>query len=154
MKQSPSDASLRRDLEPSRFSAGGFLGRDPRSPEEIVAEDLRTLERAGVTLERLVEALRSAFAAGKAGLGAEVEVGQNRVAIYHESMGRIPSPFRGEGVFEKGEVTVVNRTTNDMLALTALGIHLIDRHAFFQGIGSRYRIDPLRAIAVLGLAKQ
>jgi hypothetical protein len=149
MKESPSNHFLRHNLEPSRFAAEGFLGEDPRPVQEIIAADLATLEHAGVTLEQLVAALREAFGKGRAGLGSEVDLGNHLTAVYHESMGRIPSPFRGEGVFEKGEVVVINGTTHDTLALTALGIELIARHGFFQGIGSPYRIDPRKAIDTL-----
>ncbi len=151
MKRAPSDNDLHHNLEPSRFAAEGFLGEDPRAVEEIVAADAAELDRAGVPLACLVDALRQAWRKGREGLGAEVDLGNNRVAVYHESMGRIPSPFHGEGVFEKGEVVVINRTTNDTMALTALGLHLIESHGFFQGIGSRYRLDPLKAIAMVGL---
>jgi len=149
MKRSPSDDSLRRNLDPSRFAGEGFLGDDSRPVEEIIATDTAALERAGISLEQVVSALRDAWVRGRAGLGAEVDLGRNRVAVYHESMGRIPSPFRGEGVFEKGEVVVIDTLTHDTITLTALGIHLIARHGFFQGIGSRYRIDPLAAARLL-----
>jgi hypothetical protein len=66
-------------------------------------------------------------------------------------MGRIPSPFQGDGVFEKGDIVVKNAATGEELVLTRLGLALIGKHGFFQGHGSRYRIDPERAAALLGL---
>jgi len=69
-------------------------------------------------------------------------------------MGKIPSPFTGEGVFRKGEVVIKNRTTGDKMVLTPLSIHLIKAHGFFQGKGSGYRIEPDIAAALLKLKQQ
>ena len=151
MKETPEDKSLEDRLGASKFSGEGFLGTDPRPVDEIIADDLRTLERLGLPKERLLAALRDIFDKARAELGGEVAVRPGITAIAHESMGRIPSPFRGDGVFEKGDVVVTNSATGEHVVLTSLGLALIERHSFFQGHGSRYRIDPARAAALLGL---
>ncbi len=56
-----------------------------------------------------------------------------------------------DGVFEKGAV-VREKETGQQMIITQLGIALIERHHFFQGLGSRYRIDPEVAVRLLGLA--
>ena len=66
-------------------------------------------------------------------------------------MGRIPSPFQGDGVFEKGDV-VLTGPGGEQIILTALGLSMIEKHDFFQGRGSRYRVDPALAVRLLGLA--
>jgi len=66
-------------------------------------------------------------------------------------MGRIPSPFQGDGVFEKGDVVLTDSATGEQLVLTALGLSMIEKHRFFQGRGSRYRVEPARAARLLGL---
>lgn len=152
MKESPQDKSLEQLLGASKFSGEGFLGTDHRPVNEIIADDLRTLDRRGISKDALVESLRSAYALGRAALGLEVKVQPGVTAVAHESMGYIPSPFRGDGVFEKGEVVI--RTTNGTeLILTDLGLALIEKHNFFQGRGARYRIDPARAATIFGLGK-
>ena len=151
MKETPEDKSLEDRLGASKFSGEGFLGTDHRTVDQIVADDLRTLDRLGVSKAQLAAALRGIFEQARAALGGEVAVRPGITAVAHESMGRIPSPFRGDGVFEKGDV-VVSAGSGEGFILTSLGLALIEKHDFFQGRGSRYRIDPAQAVALLGLA--
>lgn len=152
MKETPADKSLEDRLGASKFSGEGFLGTDHRPVDEIIAADLRSLAELGVSKDTLLAALRGAFEKARAALGGEVEIRPGVTAVAHESMGRIPSPFRGDGVFEKGDVVLTATATGEQLILTALGLAMIEKHDFFQGHGSRYRIDPARAARLLGLA--
>jgi len=152
MKRSPFEKEVMASLGPSRFSGEGFLGTDARSPEEIVSEDSGRLRKRGITREALAKALREAYQKAKDAFGAEVVIRAGVTAVFHESMGRVPSPFPGEGVFEKGEAVVTERKTGARLIITQLSLHLVEKHGFFQGEGSRYRIDPDGAIDMLGLA--
>ncbi len=148
MKQAPSEKNLHDRLKPSKFSAEGFLGHDTRTVDEIVAADKRKIEENGINPEHLNEVLRHTFNTALEAFGGEVEIREGVTAVFHESMGRIPSPFRGEGVFEKGEATVlVNGSAK--FRITRLGLHLISKHLFFQGEGSPYRIDPVEAYRIL-----
>ena len=149
-KQAPEAKALEERLGASRFSGEGFLGTDQRTVDQIIAADVRTIEQLGITKAALLDALRAAFETARAAFGGEVEIRPGLTAVAHESMGRIPSPFRGDGVFEKGDV-VLTSATGEELVLTALGLALIEKHDFFQGHGSRYRIDPARAAHLLGL---
>ena len=151
MKETPEDKSLEERLGSSKFSGDGFLGTDHRPVDAIIADDLRTLERLGISREALLAALQNAFTQARAALGGDVELRPFVTAMAHESMGRIPSPFRGDGVFEKGDVVVINSLTGETLLLTSLGLSMIEKHGFFQGHGSRYRIDPERAATLFGL---
>ncbi len=148
MKRSPEESDLLKNFGPSKFSAGGFLGEDPRSPEEIVTVDARALERAGTDRETVARALGEIFDRAREALGAEIEIMPGVRARYYESRGRIPSPFRGEGAFEKGEVAVRGFPGYGEMILTRLSIHLIKTHSFFQGKGQRYRIEPEAAVAL------
>lgn len=151
MKQTPDNQALAQRLAASKFSGEGFLGTDTRPLEEIIADDARTLARLGVTAEALLAALRAAFEMARAALGGEVELRPGVTAVAHEAMGRIPSPFRGDGVFEKGDVVVTATATGMSLTITRLGLALIEKHGFFQGRGSPYRIEPEVAVRLLGL---
>jgi archaellum biogenesis protein FlaJ (TadC family) len=153
MKHAPQEESERRRLEPSKFSAEGFLGSDPRDVSEIIAEDQRMLDELRVDKQKVVESLTTIYSAAKAAQGAEVAIGKDLLAMFYESLGRIPSPFRGDGVFEKGEVALTHIPTGGKLYITALGINMIDRHGFFQGKGSRYRINPQDAMNIFGLCR-
>ena len=151
MQETPEDKALEDRLGASKFSGEGFLGTDHRPVDEIVAADLHALAQLGVSKETLLAALRDAFEKARAALGGEVAIRPGVTAVAHESMGRIPSPFRGDGVFEKGDVVLAS-AAGEQLVLTALGLAMIEKHAFFQGHGSRYRIDPVRAAALLGVS--
>ncbi len=142
MKQSPTDQKLYENLQPSKFSSEGFLGADTRPIDEIISADRKALEEADITREDLVAWLKKAYAQAKEAFGAVVELSPGVTAQFYESMGRIPSPFRGDGVFEKGEAVVTDTGTGEKIIITSLGINLIEKHDFYQGKGSRYRIEP------------
>ncbi|HDP68999.1 MAG TPA: hypothetical protein ENN20_10980 [Candidatus Marinimicrobia bacterium] len=149
MKESPQTRFLQSNLQASKFSAGGFLGNDQRPIDEIIADDLRQLEEIGRTVGEVVQLLKNAYEKIRSGLGNDVELSNGVTGRFYESMGRIPSPFRGDGVFEKGEAVVTDENSGDSLIITKLGIHLIEKHHFFQGVGCRYRIEPQQVFQIL-----
>ena len=151
MQLSPQDKNLLERLGPSKLSGSGFLGHDRRPVEEIVADDLRTLEQRGVNLETFVDRLTRIYRTAGSAFGGEVGVGPGLTAVWYDAKGEIPSPFRGDGRYEKGEAVVEQKSTGKTFIVTALSIHLIERFGFFQGRGSRYRIDPATVIDLLGL---
>ena len=147
MKQSPQDRAQRERLESSRFSADGFMGTDRRPVDRIVADDGAVLRRHGISAATIAHRLRAIDDMARAAQGAPVPVADDVTAIHYEAMGRIPSPFPGDGVFPKGETRI---TWHDgrCLRVTKLGIALIERRGFFQGRGSPYRIEPELAAAL------
>jgi len=150
MDQPPEQKKLRERLEPSFFSGTGFLGEDQRPIDEIVATDMQRIQTAEIELTELISRLKSAYETTKNALGAPVMIQPGVEGKFYESMGRIPSPFRGDGVFEKGEAHIKALDTGESLIITQLSLHLIEKYHFFQGRGCRYRIDPLRADRILG----
>jgi hypothetical protein len=145
MKETPADKSLEERLAPPASPARLPRHRSPprgrnQSPPTSIA--LRELDVPG---SRLLAALRDAFDKARGALGGEVDIRPGLTAVAHESMGRIPSPFQGDGVFEKGDVVLTDSATGEQLVLTALGLSMIEKHHFFQGRGSRYRNEPARA---------
>ena len=150
-RRAPLEAELYVRLGPSRISALGFLGQDPRDFEEIVADDARSLERLGVTRTQLVQSLNEVYERALAAGEDPVDVGQGVVAECLECRGRTPSPFPGEGTFPKHQVRMYRKDGPEALIITPLALHLIERHGFFQGVGSPYRIDPDKVVAMLDL---
>ncbi len=150
-RRAPLEAEMYSHLGPSRFSGLGFLGEDARDFEVILADDARTLERLGVSREQLVQELQEVYERALKAGGDPVPAGPGSVAECLECRGRIPSPFPGEGTFPKHQVRVFRAQRAESLVITPLALHLIERHGFFQGIGSPFRIDPARAVAMLGL---
>lgn len=152
MKQSPSEQKLYENLQPSKFSSEGFLGTDTRPINEIIADDLQTIDKLGITKDKLVSAIKEVYTKAKNSLGAEVSIIPDTTVRFYESMGRIPSPFSGDGVFEKGEAVVTAKHSGKSAIITALSINLIENHDFFQGKGSRYRIDPGEVVRILNIS--
>jgi hypothetical protein len=133
---------LKTLLGPSKFSGQGYLGNDTREPEEIIKEDLKTLERLGIDKNKLVDALRKAYVVAERALGNPVKMLDEVSAVHHEARGRIPSPFPEDGALPKGETVITDKKSGDTFTITPLSIILIERHDFFQGKGSPFRIDP------------
>ncbi len=152
-KFSPVDRDLHDRLCPTRFSGSGFLGDDSRDWEEIVAADKQALAKHGVRIDHLIAALRNVFEAAVHAQGDEVVVAPGVTATCLECRGRVPSPFRGEGTFAKHQVRVHRSSGEQCFVLTQLGLHLIERHHFFQGRGSPFRVDPVLAARLLGSAE-
>jgi hypothetical protein len=138
-------------LGPSRFSRDGFLGSDPRTPEDIIAADTKTMADIGTDRKKLAAALRSAYVSAERALGNPVAVSEGITAVHHESRGRIPSPFAEDGTFQKGEAVLALKSGAVLFRITPLSISLIEKHGFFQGKGSPYRIEPDEAARVLGV---
>lgn len=149
MKQSPADSELHKRLQASKFSGEGFLGSDDRPLDEIITEDRRAQEETGVSKSDLVSALKNVFAEARNAQEDEITLSEGITARYYESRGKIPSPFRGDGVYEKGEVEVSEKSTGRTLHITSLGIALIEKHDFYQGIGSYYRMSPVAIVEML-----
>jgi hypothetical protein len=134
--------SLRDLLGPSQFAAEGYLGNDSRSPEEITEADIKELKRLAVTKEKVAASLRELYIKAERALGNPVKISDTLTIMYEEARGRIPSPFPNDGTFQKGQVKVTEGPSKQSFLITPLSIHLIEKHGFFQGKGSQYRIEP------------
>ena len=140
------EKSLRELLGPSQFSAEGYLGNDSRSPEEIIEEDKMELKRLDVTKEKVAIGLREIYVKAERALGNPVKLSDSTTISHEDARGRIPSPFPGDGEFQKGQVKVSDPSSGKTFLITPLSIHLIEKHGFFQGKGSKYRIEPEIAV--------
>lgn len=140
MKLSPNEQKVMERMAPGVFCNEGFLGEDTRPLGEILDEDRSTLVGLGVSAGAIGEGLAKILDQAESAYGGTVEVSPAGQAVFHEAMGRIPCPF-GDGVFHKGQV---EWTLPDgrVFRFTPLSVHLVTAHGFFQGRGSRYRLDP------------
>jgi hypothetical protein len=149
MKLSPEEQKLLQRMKPGIYSSKGFLGSDTRRPSVIIDTDHSTLEGLGISAEQIAARLREILDQAAGAFGTPVDVGQGATAVFYESMGRIPCPF-GDGVYRKGEVQMTT-ADGEHFYFTPLSVHMIEKHGFFQGYGSRYRIDPEAIATALGL---
>jgi hypothetical protein len=132
-------------LMPSQFSKDGYMGKDTRSLQQIEEEDKKALASIGLDNKKLVAKLRNLYILAERALGNPIDAGNGTTATFFEARGRIPSPFKDDGTFQKGEVELVNPTKSITLRITPLSLHLMEKYCFFQGKGSPYRVEPLLA---------
>ncbi len=152
MKKIPNEQRVLDRMAPGVLCREGFLGSDPRELQEILDTDGKTVESLGLTHEQIAGRLEEIMHAAMAGMGRETPVGGKLHAVYRESMGRIPCPFAHGKVFPKGEIEVLEEPSGRVVRFTPLSVHLIREHGFYQGRGTRYRIEPDMLAEMLQLA--
>ncbi len=149
MKLTPELQAVIDRMAPGALCRDGFLGKDKRMLMDIISADRAAVEAMGTSCEILAGRLESILKDALAGQGRAVKVGEFLTATYSPVMGRIPSPWPGEGVFAKGEIELVDSRTGKKLLFTPLSVHMIAEHGFFQGRFSRYRIEPEIFVSIL-----
>jgi len=154
MKTDPQEQAVTERMAPGVLSRDGFLGHDTRPLSEIIDADRSTLVGLGVTNEQIAGRLGQILRDAMAAQGTPVRVGEHLVATYQEAMGRIASPWSGEGVFAKGQVELTDERGGRGILCTPLSVHMIAEHGFYQGRGSRYRLEPELLCRMLGLGTQ
>ena len=142
MKLTPEQQAVIDRMAPGALCRDGFLGKDTRPLMDIIAADKAAVDAIGTSCEELAGRLRLILKDALAGQGRDVQVSDNLKAVYSPAMGRIPSPWPGEGVFAKGEIELSDARAGSKLLFTPLSVHMIAEHGFFQGRFSRYRIEP------------
>ena len=132
----------------------GFLGDDERPLAMMLADDAAMVASAGTTHREIAAALSEVLAKVAGIYGTPVGLRPGVTAVFHESMGRIPCPY-GDGVYAKGDVELRQDAgpgeEPKVWRFTPLSIHLIEAHGFYQGRGTRYRLEPGEIAKVLGL---
>jgi len=151
MKPPANERELMERMAPGALCQAGCLGSDVRGLGEIIEADSAALARQGVDGGELGRRLEGILRAAEAGLGRPVQVAEGLTAVHREAMGRIACPWRGCGVFPKGQVELDDARTGRRFLLTPLSVHMILCHGFYQGRGSPYRLEPLELAEALGL---
>jgi len=149
VKRDPQLQAVVARMAPGALCREGFLGSDCRALEEILVADGAAVAALGLTHGEIADRLSDVYQAAVAGLGTRVDIADGVTAAWREAMGRIPCPWPGDGTFAKGEVVVEDAGSGRGFVFTALSVHLIRRHGFYQGRGSRYRLEPEHLAAVL-----
>ena len=145
MKENPIDSKVRQDMQER------FLGSDTRLIAQIIESDEAELRAAGLGADELARAMRRLTEKGMESLGDEVQADGFLVRV-EEYMGQIGCPFKHAVREAKRNTTAVD-PRGRVMTWTDMSIHLIERHGFFQGEGSDYRLEPLELAEFLGLLK-
>lgn len=149
MKQSPDSKKLEEALRSSKIVAGGFLGEDSRSVEEIINDDAATVQEMGYEAGQLAERMREITNEAKGYLGNSVVIGEKLEVVSEDYKGVIVCPWPHAGKFDKRITTVKRLDTGKTMRWTDLNIHLIERHGFFEGRGAAFRIEPAELIKII-----
>ncbi|TVR02730.1 MAG: hypothetical protein EA403_08420 [Spirochaetaceae bacterium] len=154
MKMSPEYSKAQANMQPGVITADGFLGDDKRPIVDIIADDEATMETLGVSFDEAVARMRHLMEEGRKGLEEPVTVDGNWIVRVSEARGFLPSPFE-DGIFRKVNAQVElmqNGTpTGESVLYSELGMHLLEKYHFMQGVGAAFRMDPERLKRVLQL---
>ncbi|OGK08877.1 MAG: hypothetical protein A2W80_06525 [Candidatus Riflebacteria bacterium GWC2_50_8] len=150
MKQTPELDRIQKKMQPGVLTLKGFLGHDDRKLADIIAADCQTLLRLGINAAQITERLQDLADRGADLMEQEILVDSRYLVRVRDDRGKIPSPW-GDGLFEKGDVDLVDQKTGKTLKWNRLTLRLISKHGFFGGYGSEYRIDPDVACEILDL---
>ena len=142
MKKSPQSERLEQVLRSSKLVAGGFMGIDNRSVSEIIDSDIAEISRLRFTTEQIAERMRRITETAIPGLGGWVEIDEKHQAKVDEAKGRLVCPWPHAGRFAKRVTTVKLAESGETIRWSDLNIHLIEKHNFFEGKGSSFRIEP------------
>jgi hypothetical protein len=149
MKKSPQEQKLERLLRASKFSACGFMGKDKRNLWEIVDEDASELASAGKTVKQVAKRMRELTDIGKKALGDWVDAGHDLEVSVDDNRGIIPCPWPHHVRCLKRITTVKHILTSIEMRWSDLNVHLIEEHAFFEGKGAPFRIEPRALINLI-----
>lgn len=139
MKENPRHIPVVESLREGILSRDGFMGEDTRPFTDIILDDAAVLASAGTNAVELADKMTRLTRAALAQAGQEVVVEGYRVLV-EDYMGRISCPFRDHRAPKRN--TQVWDNAGRQMSWTALGVHLIRAHGFFQGQGAPYRLEP------------
>jgi hypothetical protein len=142
MTDIPSIRQLETLLRYSPLVRGGFLGHDERPLEEILQADQDTLARLGVTIKQIADRMSELTELGKQRFGAPVLIPPCLTVTSEEYKGRIDCPWPNCCRLDKRVTTLCRNDLQQCLRWTDLNIHMIDKHGFFEGRGSAFRLEP------------
>ncbi len=148
MKQTPEETIMMDNFLPGKISKDGFLGDDTRHLHDIIAEDDKSLSRLGVSRADIAARLQFLIDEGKKGLESEVRIKGYQIRLQWDR-GMIPCPFGDKPLHYKITAEVTRSADQTRLVFSQLSVHLIEKHGFFGGLGSRNRLEPRVVVVFL-----
>lgn len=141
MKMTPDFIKAMEKMQPGKIVKSGFLGDDPRPLTDIIQQDEEVMQKIGLSFEKISDKMKYLMDQGLRGLGEPISVDGKWIVRIDEARGKLPCPF-GNGMFKKINVNVKSIKYNKSINFSELSLHLIEKHHFFQGKGSFYRMEP------------
>jgi len=131
------------------IAAGGFLGTDTRSVSEIIDCDMSELAELKITIEKIVGRMKEITNTAIPALGNWVQAGKKLTAKVEEAKGLLSCPWPHPARFAKRVTYVKNTESGQTIKWADLNIHLIEKHNFFEGKGSPFRIEPKELVEII-----
>jgi hypothetical protein len=152
-------AELEADMRPGQASGAGFLGKDERLLDVLAADNKFVVEEKKLTHQELAKHLLVVGAVGIRHFSEAVKEGGSpeKAFRYHGrefkvsaalARGHQHSPFE-DGTKSNADITVLNVAGGKKLQYSLLVPYMIERYGFYEGKGTKYRVDPRDVLAVL-----
>jgi hypothetical protein len=144
-------AELERSMRPGRLSTAGFLGKNERLLDVLAADNRTVVDDLGLTHQQLARPLLILGAvADRDALKEPKEVtyqGRKFRVKATRFKNSVSSPF-DDGTETNCEATVENVETGKKLTYSLLVPQMIERYGFYEGQGTRFRVDPRAVVEV------
>jgi hypothetical protein len=155
-------ADLEKDMRPGAEgevgSTAGFLGKDEKLIDVLAADNKYVVDELGLTHQELAEHLRTLGAIARWKDFNRAEQGE---FVYHGRRfkcsatvfkGYQESPFYDDTRTDT-DVTIENVATGKKIRYSLLVPLMIDRYGFYEGKGTRYRVEPSQVLEVFDFIK-
>jgi hypothetical protein len=152
-------ATLEKIMRPKMLSTAGFLGPDESLLEVLVADNDYVVGELKLTHQALARPMLVAAAVGKKQGGVLHDAvtfryhGRDYRVKLTVFRGKITSPFQDE-TSTNTEATVENLTSGKKVSYSLLVPEMVRRYGFYEGTGTKYRVDPRRVVEVFDFLKR
>lgn len=142
MKLSPTDKNIQDKMKAGILTADGFLGTDKRNFRDIIAEDMKVVNTFERSLEDIATRMQYLMEKSFLSYDSSIIIDGKYEVEYNSYRGVLLSPFPKAGRFGKATIKVTNLKNNISVVWTPLLVHFIRDYGFFEGKGSKFRIEP------------
>lgn len=149
MKRTIDEKKIHTKMQAGVITYGGFLGTDKRSYLQIIADDEKSLNALGKTAEEIADRLEYFQQVSFDSFGGDAVIDGIWEVETEVVRGYLPCPFMHQGMYRKSYTTVKNKQSKKSFTFSALNIHLIRVHGFFEGKNSHFRLEPAELVKEL-----
>lgn len=142
MKETPREKKIHENMKKGVLSIAGFLGNDKRHYHDIIEADQIILKNIGLTSNQIADRLQYFTDKAFESFAGPIVIENKYEVFYNSVRGKIICPFGHAGVYRKGIISLKNLENDIEINWTPLNIHMIREHNFFEGKGSKHRLDP------------
>ncbi len=149
-------ADLEAVMRPGALSTAGFLGKEERLLDVLTADNRHVVEELKLTHQDLARPLLILGA-----VAARDAVKEPKEVVYHGKKFRVKatifkatvrSPFE-DGTKTSCETTVENLGNGKKVTYSLLVPQMIERYGFYEGKGTRFRVEPRTIVEVFDFLK-